>query len=271
MKYCLNYNKNTEHANHIQDADEWTIKYNSKDATLLDFLDLHKDKRINIYFEEKIKQDFLEELCNKYSNVYIKLNYQLYNEFFINKENKPKIRFFFDTQISEVDTLNALLKIGVTDVYIVENLCFELDKISKLVHSYNAAIRVYPNIAQSKWNDTPALKKFFIRPEDINEYEKYIDVIEFYNVDKQVDIYYNIYKIKKQWFGKLNEIILDFNSEIDNKYIIPRFAEMRIKCGKNCLKGGNCRRCEVIEELSNSLEKSDLVVSIDNKKEDYNG
>ena len=58
--------------------------------------------------------------------------------------------FFFDTQISDVDTLNALLKLGATDVYIVENLCFELDKISELVHSYNVAIRVYPNIAQSK-------------------------------------------------------------------------------------------------------------------------
>ena len=155
---------------------------------------------------------------------------------------------------------------GATDVYIVENLCFELDKISELVHSYNAAIRVYPNIAQSKWDDTPALKKFFIRPEDIDEYEKYIDTIEFYNVDKQIDIYYNIYKIKKQWFGKLNEIILDFNSEIDNKYIIPRFAEMRIKCGKNCFKGGHCRRCEVIEELSSSLEQSELVVKIDKNK-----
>ena len=266
MKYCLNYNRDTERANHIQDADEWTIKYNSKDTTLLEFLDLHKDKRINIYFEEEIKRDFLEELCNKYSNVYIKLNYQLYDKIFADKQNKPKIRFFFDTQISDVDTLNALLKLGATDVYIVENLCFELDKISELVHSYNAAIRVYPNIAQSKWDDTPALKKFFIRPEDIDEYEKYIDTIEFYNVDKQIDIYYNIYKIKKQWFGKLNEIILDFNSEIDNKYIIPRFAEMRIKCGKNCFKGGHCRRCEVIEELSSSLEQSELVVKIDKNK-----
>ena len=62
---------------------------------------------------------------------------------------------------------------------------------------------------------------------------------------------------------------LDFNSDIDNKYIIPRFAEMRIKCGKNCLKGGSCRRCEIIEELSNNLEKTKLVVSIDkDKKED---
>ena len=60
MKYCLNYNRDTERANHIQDADEWIIKYNSKDTTLLEFLDLHKDKRINIYFEEEIKREEIE-------------------------------------------------------------------------------------------------------------------------------------------------------------------------------------------------------------------
>ena len=109
------------------------------------------------------------------------------------------------------------------------------------------------------------MKKFFIRPEDLKEYEKYIDIIEFYNVDKQIDIYYDIYENKKQWFGKLNEIILDFNSEIDNKYIIPRFAEMRIRCSKKCFKGKHCRRCNVIENLSNSLEKSKLIVKKEEK------
>ena len=49
MKYCFNYNKNTEHMQYINEANEWTIKYNSKDTKLLDLLDLHKDKRINIY------------------------------------------------------------------------------------------------------------------------------------------------------------------------------------------------------------------------------
>ena len=263
MKYCLNYNKDTEHAKCIQEADEWTIVYNSKDTTLLEFLEIHKDKRINIYIKnEEISFDFLKELCDKYPNVYIKLNADYY------LENKPNFRFFYDIQINDWDILTGVLKSGATDVYIVENLCFEIDKVAEIAAQYNAQVRVYPNIAQSKWNNTAALKKFFIRPEDIDEYEKYVDVIEFYNVDKQIDIYYDIYKQKKKWFGKLNEIILDFDSDIDNRYIIPRFAEMRIKCGKNCLKGGSCRRCEIIEQLSNTLEESQLVVSIDKNKED---
>ena len=270
MKYCLNYNKDTEHSKYIHDVDEWTIIYNSKDNTLLEFLEKYKNKRINIYIkEENIDFKFLTELCEKYNNVYIKFNGNYY--FNLVKENKPNFKFFFDTQINDWDTLIGILKLGVTDVYIVENLAFEIDKVHIIANQYNAQVRVYPNIAQSKWNDTYAIKKFFIRPEDINAYEKYIDIIEFYDVDKKIDIYYDIYKQKQKWFGRLDEIILDFNSDIDNKYIIPRFAEMRIKCGKNCLKGGSCRRCEIIEKLSNNLEKTKLVVSIDKNKEDYNG
>ena len=266
MQYCLNYNQYTENTKYINEVEEWTIIYNSKDTTLLKFLELHQNKRINIYVKEQnINLKFLEELCNKYKNIYIKFNADYY------LETIPNFNFFYDLQINDWDVLLGILKMGVTDVYIVENLCFELDKVVNIVHSYGAKIRTYPNIAQSKWNDSEALKKFFIRPEDIDEYQNYIDTIEFYNVDKQIDIYYDIYKNKKKWFGKLNEIILDFNSDIDNKYIIPRFAEMRIKCNKNCLKEGSCRRCEVIKQLSNTLEQSDLIVKINKKEEDVNG
>lgn len=267
MKYCLNYNRDTEYANCIKKADEWTIIYNNKDTTLLEFLELNKDKRINIYIKnEGIDFDFLKELCDKYENVYIKLN----ADYYLNC--KPNFRFFYDIQISNWDILNGVLNLGATDVYIVEDLGFDIGKVKVIASQYNAQIRVYPNIAQSKWSNSDAIKKFFIRPEDIDNYEDYVDVIEFYNVDKNIDIYYDIYKNKKKWFGKLNEIILDFNSEIDNKYIVPRFAEMRIKCNKNCIKGGGCRRCEVIEDLSNTLEQSKLIVQIDKKiKEDEDG
>ena len=145
MKYCFNYNKNTQQAQNINKADEWTIEYNSKDNTLLEFLELHKDKRINIYFKkEDVNEKFLKELCEKYNNVYIKLDFQ----YILN--NKPDFRFFYDLPINDIDLLIGILKLGVTDVYIVENLCFELDKIAEIVHLYNASVRAYPNVAQSR-------------------------------------------------------------------------------------------------------------------------
>ena len=256
MKYCFNYNKDTEHAKYINKVDEWTIEYNPKDDTLLEFLDLHKDKRINLYFKELVPEELLYELTNKYNNLYLKLNTKL----FYQEDIKYEFNFFFDELVSDWDTFIGLLKYGVTDVYIVENLGFELDKVAEIAGLYNVQVRVYPNVAQSKWGTTAAFKKFFIRPEDIDKYDKYVDVVEFYNIDKQLDTYYEIYAIDKEWFGRLDEIITDLNSDIDNRYIIPRFAQKRMTCSKKCFKGGVCTRCDEIEKLAKSLKESDLIV-----------
>lgn len=256
MKYCFNYNKSTEKMKYIKNAQEWTIKYNSKDSTLLTFLDRNKDKRINLYFEDVVTIDFLYELNKKYDNLYFKLKKEQY----YNKDLKYNFKFFFDEPVGDWDTLIGLLEYGVSDVYIVEDLGFELDRVKTIAAQYNVQIRVFPNVAQSKFLDTNSLKKFFIRPEDIKKYENYIDVIEFYHSDEQLDTYYEIYAIDRKWFGKLNEIIKDFDLEIDNKYIISNFSEKRIKCGKKCLKGGTCKRCDNISHLADSLEQSKLIV-----------
>lgn len=259
MKYCFNYNKNTEHIKYINEADEWTIEYNSRDDTLLEFLEKNKNKRINLWFKEEsslVPEFFLEELTNKYDNLYIKLNMKYY----YNKNFKHNFKFFYDEFVNDWDTFIGLLDYGVTDIYVVENLCFELDKVAEVAARYNAQVRVFPNVAQSKFEATAALKKFFIRPEDLKFYEKYIDVIEFFDTDEQLDTYYKIYAIDKKWFGKLNEIIKNFNSEIDNRYIIPKFAEKRVRCGKKCFKNSNCDRCNDIEQLANTLEESKLMI-----------
>ena len=80
MKYCFPYNQKTEHAKYINEVDEWTIKYNNKDTTLLEFLELHKDKRINLYFTEKVDLDFLNDLAKKFPNLYFKLTLEYLSE-----------------------------------------------------------------------------------------------------------------------------------------------------------------------------------------------
>lgn len=262
MNYCINYNKQTFNKKCIENADELSIIFNEEDNTLKDFLDKYKHKRINIEVKSKEKYEknifLLQEILNNYDNVYIKL------DFFIEKIELS--RFFFNILVKDWDTLIGLLKYKISDIYIVEEMGFELEKISKIIHDLDINIRVYPNIAQSSWNNTDDLLKFFIRPEDIDIYSQYVDTIEFYNVDDKIDMYYKIYNIDKQWFGQLKEIILDFKDEIDNKYIIPRFAEKRLKCNKKCLKGSSCRRCFIIKRLSSTLEDKKIVINIKDKE-----
>lgn len=262
MKYCFLYNQKTEHSKYINEVDEWTIIYNSKDTTLLEFLEAHKDKRINLHFTEEVDLDFLNDLAKKFPNLYFELSMEYLSEIL---ENKPEFHYFFDVLVNNWDTFIGLLHGGVTDIYIVENMGFELDKIAAMAHKEGISIRAFPNVAQSSWNSLNGLKKFFIRPEDVEVYEPYVDTFEFFGESEKMDIYYKIYNKDKKWFGKLDEIILDFNSDIDNKYVIPRFAEKRISCEKKCLKGGKCNRCNRILELSKSLEKGKMIVKIDKK------
>lgn len=43
----------------------------------------------------------------------------------------------------------GLVKLKVKDIYIVNELGFELDKIAEIAHKENINIRIIPNIAQS--------------------------------------------------------------------------------------------------------------------------
>jgi len=273
MNYCFNYNRDTEKSKYINEVAEWTIKYNSKDNTLLDFLDLHTNKRINLYIENlDVDIKFLQDLLNKYNNLYLKLSVKYYD--IIKQDKKLFSRYFFETEVDNWETFIGLCEWGVSDIYIIGILGFELDKVAEIAAKYKVQSRVYPNISQTIWEESNPLKTFFIRPEDIDKYSKYIDIIEFYDADKQIDTYYEIYCKDKKWIGKLNEIIKGFDSELDNKFIIPRFVDKRIKCGKKCLKGAPCRMCEDIENLAKTLEKADLYVKagvyekIDNKREE---
>ena len=258
MKVCFNYNQFTEHSSYILQADEWNIIFNEKDTTLLEFLDNHLDKRINLIIADIKLFNFCEEITKKYSNVYI-----LFKDIDLKilKDANITFKFFTNTLVNNIDIMQQLIDLKVTDIYIVEQLGFELEKISKYLHNNNIQVRAFPNVAQSQWKDLSALKKFFIRPEDLELYAQYIDVIEFFEVDKKIDIYYDIYINKRKWFGRLDEIIIDFNSSLDNKYVIPKFAELRAGCRRKCLQGENCNRCEQIENLASSLEKSNLIVS----------
>lgn len=148
---------------------------------------------------------------------------------------------------------------------------FELEKIAEIAHQNNVKVRVFPNVAQSSRKETKDLWKFWIRPEDFDIYEKYIDVYEFYYERyEQQEIYYNIYAKDKKWLGNLNEIIIGLQEDFDSTRIVPRFAQKRVRCGRECMKGGKCKICDRVIELSKTLEKTPIRVVI-KKEEDLNG
>jgi hypothetical protein len=157
--------------------------------------------------------------------------------------------------------LDAMKNMGVSDMYLVEDICFELDKAAKVLHEAGIKIRVFPNVCQSSvpTTDTPALKTFFIRPEDVAIYAPYVDVMEFFGRDDQIKTYYEIYAKNKRWLGDLNEMIIDFNDSVDSRGLSHIFAQQRIKCGKKCMKGSGCNLCQRFADLSEIMLEKGLV------------
>lgn len=250
MNFCLHYNKKSKN---INNAEEIIIK---NTGNLVDtIIKKYPNKIINIETAPILKQDLIK-LQNK--NIKLRLSLPIDKEFC--KECKELgIKFYYNIYVNNWDSLLALKELGVSDIIIVEELGFELDKIKKILDNIN--IRCFPNVAQKnkEFEYDLGIKTFFIRPEDLNIYSEYIDIIEFYGKEDREDILFDIYKEEK-WLGKLNEIIIDLKSDINSMYIIPRFAEKRIKCNRECLKGGICQMCNRIEELSYTLKDKGLIV-----------
>ena len=270
MKYCLNYANSSKKM--IKEAEEINIIYNKNDIELPAFIEKHAEKRINLIIEHpegnfdnfEIKK--IQAIAEKYpeANIHICL-YSLQkaaamDNSIVAQMNSVMLPWFTGYIATTWDALHYLISLGVSDIYIAEDLGFELPKVSKICKKAGVAIRVIPNVAQSSINNAPDLKKFFIRPEDIDLYAEYIDTIEFWGELTQQDTFYKIYKTMKCWVGNLKEIIFSFNLDFDNHRILPEFGKARLNCGKGCLKGQPCSICNTIYDISKQMEKHDIIV-----------
>lgn len=237
-------------------ASEIILRYDEIHKKLVSYVEEYtKGQRIVIDITNYNSETILEDNLNiwkatkeKHNKFAVKLNE---NQIPLMKElHQAGIDYFLDTKVDTLDKLHALYILGVSDVYICNELAFSLKDISKYCKERNINIRVYPNIAQSSCEqfEMDNFKKFFIRPEDVYLYEPYIDIFEFYTdrLDKQ-SVLYDIYKDEK-WLGDLSQLILGLQENIVNTAILPDFAEARLNCRKRC-NLGQCGTCDRIKDF----------------------
>ena len=225
------------------------------------------NKTVIIFIDNELQDTdviILQSLSNKYHN--IKLAIPFHNKEIIKRFNN--VPFFFSTLVSTIDQMCGLIKYHPTDMYICEELGFSLDKVSTLLHNNNIKVRVYPNICQSSFPETESLKTFFIRPEDIKAYQKYVDVFEILvspRDDRQTQkarqaIVFKAYD-KEEWWGKINEIIPSFNGELDSRFVLSSFGVIRSRCGKRCAFNPNiCKICNLYNMTAEMLKKHKLTI-----------
>lgn len=275
MKYCLTYNKKSKYLDSI-DEFKIKVKLNDNGQDIQNFLNIYKDKRVIICLEGF----FIDFLTSGKLTEFIQIvkNYENYT-FCINPfaaegtnqeilDNMKKIaetmeglNFFFTVPAVNWDLFHYMITLGISDIYISEDLGFALPHLKVYTINKNIIMRAYPNICQAQVPHMKVEYHFFIRPEDVPIYEQYIDVLEFYDVENE-DLYYKIYAIDKKWFGNLKEIITNLPVDIDSNKIVNTFGKFRVSCERKCIRGkSKCNICSYILEIAKNLQELKLVIS----------
>lgn len=275
MDYCLRLEPNTN-SKWAQTVSELKVRYTNALA-ILNLLKAHPDQRIIIYFlDSKILQDMEQKaiialkaehnlsnfaLCLDEAHIFSKYAGDSKQDWLklLKMFKEESIPFFFSGFVRDFVTLHYYIDAGVSDVMVTEDICFKLDKVSKICKEKGVKVRVLPNVCQGPLPHG-SIYDFFIRPEDIAIYEPYVDVCEFSFRDEQQDTYYKIYAKDKKWFGNLQEIILGLDEVLDSRFIIKQFAEARVRCGKKCFEGNGCRICERCLSLANTLQEHNIII-----------
>lgn len=259
MKYCIPYYNNFRYFNKLNEV-IFNYTPEIEQTTIEGFINLiknkiHKTTRIIIDINKvKDKTNVIPILCKmqkEIKNFSIKTSANFYKEL-----KEAGLPFFFSDFCKTEEEVFSYIKYGVTDVYIVSNLAFNLEEVSKYCHENNINVRVIPNMAQYSSNckeAIPAMCKFFIRPEDTQEYEKYIDVFEFMAPLDRLSVLFEIYN-NKIWKGNLNDLIIGLNEDIDNSGIVPYFGSTRIKCKHKCMIG-KCSICFKMKDIAEQFNK----------------
>lgn len=261
MKYCTQFHKNFAYLDKI---DELIIDYNKNNINIIDFVQTERPQEqriiLDIYkMKEKLDFRILEAAVKVHKNLAVKLG--IHQLDIANELSVANISFFFEELANNWDTLISFINYGVSDVYIANEMGFDIKEISKICKRNNVNIRVFPNVAQNgskltRYNED-SFKSFYIRPEDTCLYECYVDVFEFFGTLDRHSVLYDIYTSQK-WSGDLKDLIIGLNTSINNRSIVPAFGDKRLDCQKKCNKG-NCVLCDKIFTFNKELVKNNIV------------
>jgi hypothetical protein len=254
MKYCLKY---TNICTKLNKADEISIKY-IEDKGLVDFMEKFKAQRIILHIDPaNFPQKEVRKLIaihKQYPQYNFAVALPYFNTTLMSLFLSENIPFFVAKPCSNWEEFHYLLRQRVSDIDISGPLAFEMSKVKQVLDSLDrkVIIRATPNRVEKIMAQTNSLIGFFIRPEDVEVYEGFIDVLEFEGLEHQ-DTFFSIYAEQKTFIGNLNQCIYGFDEKVDNKGLVSLFGERRRDCGRQCLNGGHCRRCFTMANISHPM------------------
>lgn len=154
------------------------------------------------------------------------------------------ISFFWKFAATSLEEIEALKKIGVSQVLVDAPAFFQMDDIKK----FGLPVRIMPNICfDSLIPRDNGLHGSWVRPQDQELYEPYVTTIEFKETDlKKVEALFDIYKKQKVFYSDLNILFKDFNypTPILAPGILSDVIKSRLNCKQRCATG-RCHICDL--------------------------
>lgn len=251
----------------IMSFDEIIIDYLKKDVSLINFINetMLEGKRLVLdttnYSDENFalldNKEILvaaKEACIKKSIAFFIClsENQIDNTDIINFLSSTEIPFFCYNIVTNLEDFIFFLNKGVSQVYIGGDLGFSLLHINEAYP--NIGLRVYPNISQTKNNSK--ITGFFIRPEDVIQYNNLPITFEFFGPRPKQKILYQIYK-KGIWKEDLRNIILGLEEPLIGDCLPSHFGVIRSICKKDCYFK-KCSFCSEIQKTNNKMVNQNL-------------
>lgn len=248
MKYCVNAKQPLLV---IKKADEVLLDWEDREYMPQLIVDAPK-VRINLHIPDKANipfktiKDFIQEGANivlRLDNIFDGLDCQKY-----------QIPFYQSKPLCSYWEVNNAIQNGVSEIFIGENLFFDLSTLA----NFDISIRTIANAAfinKAYINDN-GIKGMYIRPEDIEWYEQYIDTLSFYSENlKQEETLLKIYSEDKHWPGNLKKLIYNLKEDVDNRGLPEEFGQVRLNCRQKCMRNKTCHFCERAFLFSQKLDE----------------
>lgn len=260
MKYAVMFNRNFRH---LKEVDEMILPYNGTEDLVASVPEIAtKEQRVIVSANDITNAIPGIQMLNRDGyNVCAKI---LLTDSQIDLVQDAGIPFFFEYYATTIEEVVIMAGLGATDVYVTEALGFNLKPLKTIKEKYGIQIRVFPNIAQCATGGRRTLnpmEMFWIRPEDTELYEEYVDVFELLGGEdnSRLSVVYEIY-YGRQWLGDISDLILDFgDTHVNNKGMSPRFGQVRLTCNKACLEG-RCHLCTEMAKLADMFGEVGLEV-----------
>lgn len=265
---CINYC--APDMDYIDEAPQIKITYRAADPTLERFIEVHKDQTIYIDIGELDLFTDLDSLkrfqaLKQYTNWILQVpvelitdkNLQVVDNIKWNALKDCCNKYMFTNKVGNWEVLQYLITLKPCEIYITNILGFYMAKLARVCG--DIGIRVIANIAQSAWDGIQPLRKFFIRPEDLDAYKDYVSGIEFEGDSVIQEVLYKAYS-RGYWYGPVNEIIIGFDDDVDSRQLPREFGEWRANCEKRCITGGHCNLCKAMRAFAERMDKTDTLI-----------